>query len=280
MFLPLFFMIANLYQLIQPNPFVISSEKVLEITQACEIEVDELLKQLVPIARSYAKPPISNYKVGVAVLGSTGAIYLGVNLEFPGFPLNQSVHGEQFALSSARSHGETELVALGGSAAPCGHCRQFLNEMGSDIRILIPDHEGALTTFLPDAFGPADLGLTGGLLDRSAHVVAESSLAKRAIQAAEDSYAPYTGAKSGVAILTKDGSVFIGSYLENAAFNPSLSPLHAALISLVSSLKSYDEICDVILAENPLAMVRQEVIAREIVKSIAPHATFSAVKLG
>lgn len=98
----------NVWHAIAPNPFVISADTVEEITKNEHLNVEELLQLLIPIAKSYALPPISNYYVGAAVLAKSGAIYLGVNLEFLGFPLHQSVHGEQFAITNARSHGETE----------------------------------------------------------------------------------------------------------------------------------------------------------------------------
>eukprot|EP00983_Pelagomonas_calceolata_P106319 1159220-Pelagomonas_calceolata.AAC.12 len=47
-------------------------------------------------------------------------------------------------------------------------------------------------------------------------------------------YAPYTECVSGVAILTSEGKVYSGGYVESAAFNPSLTPFHAAWAAAVS----------------------------------------------
>ena len=44
-------------------------------------------------------------------------------------PLNASIHAEQFAVVTALRAGETALRAIATTAAPCGHCRQFMNEL-------------------------------------------------------------------------------------------------------------------------------------------------------
>ena len=67
-------------------------------------------------------------------LGASGRLYVGVNLEFPCLPLHNSVHAEQFLVVNALQHGERELVKLAVSAAPCGHCRQFLSELCCAVR--------------------------------------------------------------------------------------------------------------------------------------------------
>src|SRR6185369_7517369 len=45
-------------------------------------------------AQSYARPLLTNFRVGAVVRGTSGALYLGANLEFPGVGLNQTVHAE------------------------------------------------------------------------------------------------------------------------------------------------------------------------------------------
>lgn len=46
------------------------------------------------------------------------------------------------------------------------------------------------------------------------------------------SYAPYSKSYAGVALRVRNGAIVTGAYAENAAFNPSLSPLQAALSQL------------------------------------------------
>lgn len=67
-------------------------------------------------------------------LGTSGALYVGVNLEFARLPLYNSVHAEQFLLVNALHHGERGIKRLAISAAPCGHCRQFYSELACAVR--------------------------------------------------------------------------------------------------------------------------------------------------
>jgi cytidine deaminase len=50
-----------------------------------------------------------------------------------------------------------------------------------------------------------------------------------ALGAANASYAPYSGGFAGIALQTASSAVYVGRYAENAAFNPSMSPLESAL---------------------------------------------------
>lgn len=262
------------------NPFVIPKEKVEAILDTFQISREELLKQLIPIAKTFARPTISNYRVGVAALGQSGNIYLGVNLEFPNLPLTGTVHAEQFLIANARMHKETGIAAIALSAAPCGYCRQFLNEMDEkgNLQILMPDRlPTLLSSLLPDAFGPKDLGFTSHLLTQTEFFTPkedQSVLENFAFEAFGSSYAPYSFSKSGIAIQTADGKVYAGSYLENAAFNPSMSPLQIALISLVADLGKYEEIVEVILVESDNGKISQESVTKSLLEQIAPRARF------
>ena len=62
---------------------------------------------------------------------------------------------------------------------------------------------------------------------------------KSALQQAVQSYAPYSHCPSGLAIVTAQGTVYSGPYLESAAFNPSLGPLQAAVIDAVTDGIAY-----------------------------------------
>src|SRR5438876_648341 len=119
----------------------------------------ELLAQ----AQAFARPALSNFRVGAVVRGTSGALYFGANIEIPGQSLSQTVHAEQAALSNAFMHDEPGIAAIAVSAAPCGHCRQFLYEFadGRDIEILLSGHPATnLSTLLPQPFGPQDLKVT------------------------------------------------------------------------------------------------------------------------
>lgn len=116
-------------------------------------------------ARQRAYAPYSNYRVGAALVTSSGKFFTGCNVESAAYPT--SMCAERVAVFKAVSEGEREFVALavvssnGGS--PCGACRQVMAEFGLDTTVLIADAEGnlkqeaRLSELLPGAFGPGDL---------------------------------------------------------------------------------------------------------------------------
>ena len=194
------------------------------------------MRALLAEAATFARPPVSNFRVGAVVRGTTtGRLYLGANLEFPGQALSETVHAEQAAVTNAWIHGEEGIDLVAVTAAPCGYCRQFLNELttASSLQVSINDEEvQPLSALLPRSFGPADLGVTAALMTRTERTLTideTDDLAQAALRAARMSYAPYSHAYAGAALRTHDGRIVFGPYAENAAFNPSMSPLQVAL---------------------------------------------------
>lgn len=214
----------------------------------------ELLTLLLPHAASLANPPVSNFRVGAVARGATGALYFGANLEFANESLAFTVHAEQSAVANAWMHGETGIDLIATSAAPCGLCRQFLNELitAPTLTIVTGGRSRSLADLLPESFGPRDLGIDGGLLQRDDHQLAieENDLtAHAALTAANISYAPYSNSYAGVALRTHDGVVVAGAYAENAAFNPSMAPLEAALSQLNLQGLAFDSIAEAVLVQ-------------------------------
>jgi cytidine deaminase len=115
-------------------------------------------------ARKKAYAPYSHYKVGAALLGKSGKVYTGCNVENASY--GHTVCAERTAVLKAVSEGETEFEAIavvtknGGS--PCGACRQVLSEFAPELTIYIADKNGEYRTttmkkLLPDSFTPAHL---------------------------------------------------------------------------------------------------------------------------
>ena len=265
----------------------IPAAEVALFLQSSGMTIEQLMLALIPQAQKFAIPPISNFFVGAVALGSSGSLYFGANYEFVGQALSFTVHGEQAATAHAISRGETGMQKLAVSAAPCGYCRQFLYELttASTLEIILPNTPTALlTSLIPDAFGPGDLGVTAGLMSPQSHgmtlspeacdPVVEAALAgdpvvEAALAAANASYAPYTVGYAGVALKTRDGGIFTGSVAENAAFNPSMSPLEAAVVSLViSGGKSYSDIVDAVLVEAAGSKASQAAATRDVLGTI------------
>jgi len=256
---------------------MVPASVVNEFLASSGMTIDALMLALVPLAETYARPPISNFYVGAVSQGATGNLYLGANYEFVGQALSFTVHGEQAATAQAISYGDTGLQRLAVSAAPCGYCRQFLYELdtASTLQILLPNTPVTpLTALLPDAFGPSDLGVTAALMSPQSHglvLVAgvNDPVAEAALAAANSSYAPYTSSFAGVALKTKDGSIFTGSVAENAAFNPSMSPLEAAVVNLViTGGQSYADIVDAVLVEAENSQANQLAVTHAVLSSI------------
>lgn len=225
------------------------------IKQQTALDDDALAFALLPLAAACAVAPLSNFNVGAVARGKSGIWYFGANMEFTGATMQQTVHAEQSAITHAWLSGETALEALTVNYSPCGHCRQFMNELnsGTALRIYLPGRQPAtLGDYLPYAFGPRDLAIETLLLDPVDHgyALTGDTLAQQAIDAASHSHAPYSQAHSGVALETLSGKVFAGRYAENAAFNPSLPPLQAALVLLNMHGENCAAIKRAVLAEK------------------------------
>jgi cytidine deaminase len=262
----------------QLPPVIDGAVPAVEVQQFLDssgMTIDELMLAFIPEAQKFALPLISHFFVGAVALGSSGSLYFGANYEFVGEALSFTVHGEQAATAHAISCGEIGMQKLAVSAAPCGYCRQFLYELttASTLQILLPDTAPALlTTLLPDAFGPKDLGINAALMSPQSNGMTLSSsdpLVQAALQGANASYAPYTFDYAGVALKTKDERIFTGSIAENAAYNPSMSPLEAAVVSLViNGGKSYADIADAVLVEAANSKVSQVAATRAVLAAI------------
>jgi cytidine deaminase len=142
--------------------------------------------QLVAAARDSARnahAPYSRFAVGAAVLLNDGSVITGANMENASYGL--SLCAETVAIATASAAGRLrDIVAIGviggamdaegratGSSpvSPCGRCRQVINEAAQMGKRDLPVHCGAaegdairtylVSELLPDAFGPADLGI-------------------------------------------------------------------------------------------------------------------------
>ncbi|WP_257295976.1 cytidine deaminase [Endozoicomonas sp. YOMI1] len=257
-------------------------EQVNELQGLMELPSEHLLKALLPLAAAMSTCPISNFSVGAIVEGfrpeGQGPVYLGANLEITGQPLKMTIHAEQAAICNAWHQGETRLRRLMVNEAPCGHCRQFMNELNgiNQVDILVSQLDSdqqrhySISTLLPDAFGPGDLKQSTRLMSPSL-LSFESpdpadKLVNAATEAARRSYAPYSGCHSGVALLIDNGDIISGRYAENVAFNPGMTAVEAALINLrLSSLaKATGKIIDAVMVENQ-ASISHRAVADSII---------------
>lgn len=125
----------------------------------------EIIKEAIKIKKK-AHAPYSHFKVGAALLGKSGKLYTGCNIECSSYGI--SLCAERVALVKAVSSGEKEFIKIaivGGKedelilCPPCGACRQFLNDFGN-IKILLGYQEEnkikckkyKLSELLPESF--------------------------------------------------------------------------------------------------------------------------------
>lgn len=128
-----------------------------------------IVRQLESAARTASKKsysPYSKFKVGAAVLGGSGKIYAGTNVENASYGLCNCA--ERTAIFSAVTAGEKKIRAVAvytptpNATSPCGACRQVINEFGPQALIVgicggKDRIETTLDALLPQAFGPSNL---------------------------------------------------------------------------------------------------------------------------
>lgn len=258
----------------------IAPKDVETLVHELKSSVEKLMVELLPVARHFARPPISSFRVGAVARGASGALYLGANFEVPGVALNQTIHAEQSSIANAYGHREHGIAALAVTDAPCGHCRQFMNEItdASALRVIVKGQPvRTLPELLPSSFGPKDLGMKAGMFTSAGTKLrllsaTHDALARAALDAASRAYAPYTKAPSGCALTTASGRIFAGSYIENAAFNPSLSPLQSALVNVVFGGEDPSSIRSAVLVEVRDAVISQRPATEAVLGALAPSA--------
>ena len=116
-------------------------------------------------AQRHAYAPYSRYRVGAALEADDGAVFIGCNVENASYGL--TICAERAAIAAAVAAGARRIrraVVVTDSdppAAPCGACRQVLNEFGPDRMVEAVGPAGsarwALSELLPSAFGPEQL---------------------------------------------------------------------------------------------------------------------------
>lgn len=120
---------------------------------------DSLIQQAKE-AMNHAYTKYSHFNVGAALLTKSGKVYTGCNIENSSF--GATICAERVAFSKAISEGEREFEAIaivsssGDYTYPCGICRQFMSEWGTQLNIILENGSEArvytLRELLPEAF--------------------------------------------------------------------------------------------------------------------------------
>ncbi|MEX2117094.1 MAG: cytidine deaminase [Bacteroidota bacterium] len=111
-------------------------------------------------AQLNAHAPYSRFKVGAALLTTSGKIYRGCNVESSSYSL--TICAERTALFKAISEGDNEfraiaIVSSGNEMTPpCGACRQVLWDLAGNIDVVLSSSSRTkvlkLKSLLPIAF--------------------------------------------------------------------------------------------------------------------------------
>lgn len=95
-------------------------------------------------AMAYAYTPYSHFKVGAAVLTSSGKVYTGCNIENAAYGATNCA--ERTAIFKAVSEGEKEITAIavvstsGDFTYPCGICRQVIAEFMTEGNLVFENN--------------------------------------------------------------------------------------------------------------------------------------------
>lgn len=145
----------------------------MDIASEIDPERLESLRQAANEASGTVWNPYSNFTVLAAVETVDGRYYGGANVENANFSLTK--HAEEAAVLAAIHDGA--LARLGrqwlraiyvtspSAGAPCGGCRQFINEFIADGAVWVGETDsgellsGPFAELLPYSFGPEDLGV-------------------------------------------------------------------------------------------------------------------------
>ena len=127
-------------------------------------EIDRALA-LAKEYRTRAYAPYSGFTVGTALLAESGEVFGGANVENASYGLTICAERSAVVSAVAAGHRNFRAIAIAGpdstTTAPCGACRQFLNEFNPELVVVYttPDgvEETTLDKLLPNAFGPKNL---------------------------------------------------------------------------------------------------------------------------
>ncbi|MDD3437667.1 MAG: cytidine deaminase [Candidatus Gastranaerophilales bacterium] len=125
------------------------------------MDYNGLLKQAQDVSKNaYAK--YSDFLVGACVLGSSGKIYPGCNVENASYGL--TVCAERNAIANAVANGEKSILALAiyspnmKDCTPCGACRQVISEFQGEkeVEVITQTQDGykiyKISELLPNKF--------------------------------------------------------------------------------------------------------------------------------
>ncbi|HEV2399990.1 MAG TPA: cytidine deaminase [Candidatus Sulfotelmatobacter sp.] len=109
-----------------------------------------------------AHAPYSNFRVGSAILLTTGEVFVGCNVENASYGMTNCAERTAIFSAVAKLGPKIEIQAVavtndhGVACSPCGACRQVIFEFGPDATIYFQGADGPkqahITELLPEGF--------------------------------------------------------------------------------------------------------------------------------
>ena len=135
------------------------------MSELSELVVNDLIARAREVGQM-AYCPYSEFRVGAAVRTDAGDVFVGCNVENASYGL--SICAERNAIFQMIARGKQSFTAVviytptERPAAPCGACRQVMNEFGPNSSVICvgdgPDRiDTTLDALLPSAYGPQNL---------------------------------------------------------------------------------------------------------------------------
>ncbi|MHA1302405.1 MAG: cytidine deaminase [Candidatus Heimdallarchaeaceae archaeon] len=131
------------------------------------MDISPFLSDLISQAKEVSQKayaPYSNFRVGAALLTSTGHIFKGCNVEFSDY---LALHAELNTIGSAVSNGQSDIQAIvvfsycSPPVLPCGSCRQKLYEFSQlnnhDIKVIVINDKNEQQEFLLSELLPSGI---------------------------------------------------------------------------------------------------------------------------
>ena len=118
-------------------------------------ERDRLIQTATKAVNS-AYAPYSQFKVGAAVLTSTGEIFAGCNVENASYGLSMCAERNAIANAIIGNSKDTIIKAIAVAnnqnvfCSPCGACRQVIWEFGQNARVIFQGSQGWQTSTIKD----------------------------------------------------------------------------------------------------------------------------------
>lgn len=245
-----------------PAALRLTPKEIQDIQHASAISWREITLLLLGLGTALCRTEHASDQIAAVLEGGSGALYVGIRLDWQAAHTKLSLHAVQTALLSAWNYDEIALKSLLVETPPCAACRQMLRETTSWTAVKLSVALQGFATLESGAIMDQALSrkhlreveISGGLLrpPKRRFLIRhrDNDLAEHACRAAELSYAPYSQNYAGVALRTRQGTLHTGRYAEIGVSALSVLAVEMALVDLVLSGRDFVDVAEIVLVES------------------------------